>query len=157
MPGLKTPTGSSKRAVLKVAFALGLITVLLLLGGCSSTRHVAYVQGGEINADLKARAREFVEALNTQDLARLQDLIASGQKPSAAAFLAAYGNRQARIKDFAPTAVGPDSEAFADIEIVCTPQQTIVLPQEFYWQHGNWRTYIYLPGQKSGVVTDQQC
>jgi hypothetical protein len=103
-----------------------------------------------------ARAAEFVSALNAKNAHQLEGLVFPDQQKEVPAFLAAYGGRSALILPFSDHPNGPDIEGVANIEIACSARHTIVVPQVFSWKDGNWRTFIYLPGQKPGV-TDQQC
>jgi hypothetical protein len=142
-------------AEVKRPWTLGCLAVLVLTG-CRSAPHAAYNQAGDYDSGLQARAADFVAALNAEDASKLTDLVFPAQRNEVAAFIAAYGGRHAVIADFASNGVGPNTEAAADIELTCSATLTITVPQVFSWKAGNWRTYIYLPGQKVGV-TDQQC
>jgi hypothetical protein len=126
------------------------------LVACGSARHPAYNQDGDYDSRLKARAASFVAALNAKDAGKLTDLVSPQQKNEVAAFIAAYGGRHAVITDFPPNGEGPDTEGTAEIEFMCSATRRITVPQVFSWEAGNWRTFIYLPGEKPGV-TDQQC
>jgi hypothetical protein len=132
-----------------------MLVALVLVTSCGSPpHHRAYTQSGDFDRGLMARAAEFVTALNTRDSHRLEDLVSPGQKDEVPAFLAAYGGRDAALLRFPDHLDGPDTEGIANIQITCSASKSIVLSQVFVWEKGNWRTYIYLPGQKVGV-TDQ--
>jgi hypothetical protein len=133
-----------------------LLIMLALVGACGSSRHQAYSQSGDYDSGLKARAAEFVAALDAKDTPKMQDLVFPNQKKNVPAFLAAYGGRHAVLTGFPDKLDGPDTEGVANVQITCSASQQIVVPQIFSWKNGNWRTFIYLPGQKPGV-TDQQC
>lgn len=149
---------SNKRWTWKIATIrrpLCLLVALVLASACGSSHHQAYTQSGDFDRGLMARAAEFVSALNAKDAAQLDGLVFPDQKNEVPAFLAAYGGRSAVILNFDHTD-GPNTEGTAEIQITCSASRNIVLPQVFSWKKDNWRTYIYLPGQKVGV-TDQQC
>lgn len=133
-----------------------LLVMLALVSACGSSRHQARTQSGDYDSGLKARAAEFVAALNAKNSDQLKDLVFPKQKDDVPAFIAAYGGRHAALLRFPDHQDGPDTEGVVNIEITCSASQTIVVPQTFSWKNGNWRTFIYLPGQKPGV-TNQQC
>jgi hypothetical protein len=133
-----------------------LLVLLALVGACGSSHHQARTQSGDYDSGLKARAAEFVAALNAKNSDQLKDLVSPKQKEDVLAFIAAYGGRPAALLRFPDHQDGPDTEGVVTIEITCSASQTIVVPQVFSWKNGTWRTFIYLPGQKAGV-TDQQC
>lgn len=133
-----------------------LVIVLSLVVACASSRHRAYSRSGEYDSGLKARAAEFVAALNAEDTHQMESLVFPNQKQDVPAFMAAYGGRHAVLTGFPDGLDGPDSEGVANVQITCSASHKIVVPQTFSWERGNWRTFIYLPGQKPGV-TDQQC
>jgi hypothetical protein len=135
---------------------LCLLVSLALVTACGSSRHRAYTQSGDYDSGLKARAAEFVAALNAKNSDQLEGLVFPEQKRDVPAFIAAYGGRHAVLTDFPDHLDGPDTEGVANIQITCSATKTIVVPQVFSWKNGNWRTFIYLPGQKPGV-TNQQC
>jgi hypothetical protein len=123
---------------------------LVLVAACGSSPHSAYTQSGDYDSGFKARAAGFVSALNSKDVQLLGGFVFPDQKKDVPAFLAAYGGRSAVLIDFAQGLDGPDTEGVADIQITCSAGQTIVVPEMFSWKNGNWRTFIYLPGQKAG-------
>lgn len=143
------------RKIATVRTSLGLLVAILLASACGSSHHQAYTQSGTFDRGIMARAAELVTALNVKDSHQLEDLVFPDQKKEVPAFLEAYGGRSAMILRFDHTD-GPDTEGAAEIQITCSANKTIVVPQMFSWKKGNWRTFIYLPGQKAGV-TDQQC
>jgi hypothetical protein len=109
--------------------------------------HRAYTESGDYDSELMARAAEFVTALNAKDTHQLEGLVFPDQKKEVPAFLSAYGGRSAVALSFDRTD-GPDTEGTAENQISCSASHTIVVPQVFSWENGNWRTFIYLPGQK---------